>query len=414
MLVTLLGTTTFGQGPLESQVFAPADVSTYGGPIAPSEGYFFQFDALYWTISAPKSQVVGAPGETRLVSYGPHPISDQDLISDQRVETSTLDTGDLKNNFSIGNRFEFGQVEGPHGWMVDVFQLRNQGDVLVYPQADVVFKDPPQGDPNGTRLLQGDVPLFPFLYPTNGSVVVRDLPVTLYNVEMVTQTKTWGVEASYLHRFKTFHNGGTLEVFGGARYLELNDYFGIHAGADPGDLVVPSFLSDSYWFTSADNHIVGPQIGARWFKKQGRWTFSTEGRFMAGLNCQNFHQSYNIGPNLQPGGVEGNGNSGGNGPRTGSATGSGIYNPTAMAPSAGGYDAYARVFTPLMELRVEGRYQITRSFSFHAGWTGFWMDNIARANAAINYQVPAMGLDLSNNKQNLFMDGLTIGFDVNR
>jgi hypothetical protein len=142
--------------------------------------------------------------------------------------------------------------------------------------------------------------------------------------------------------------------------------------------------------------------------------FSTEGRFMAGLNCQNVHQQVSIGPNLQPGGVEGNGISGGNGPRTGSATGSGIYNPMAMAPASGAYDAYARVFTPLIELRVEGRYQITRSLSFHAGWTGFWMDNIARANALIDYSLPAMGINMADNKQNLFMNGLTIGFDINR
>ena len=61
------------------------------------------------------------------------------------------------------------------------------------------------------------------------------------------------------------------------------------------------------------------------------------------------------------------------------------YTPTAMGPTWATHDAYARVFTPLVELRLEGRYQITRAISFHAGWTGFWMDNIARANAVINY-----------------------------
>ena len=85
-----------------------------------------------------------------------------------------------------------------------------------------------------------------------------------------------------------------------------------------------------------------------------------------------------------------------------------------MAPSWSTHDAYARVFSPQVELRLEGRYEITRAISFHAGWTGFWMDNIARANAVVNYTVPAMGIDLSDNKQNLLINGLTIGFDVNR
>ena len=34
--------------------------------------------------------------------------------------------------------------------------------------------------------------------------------------------------------------------------------------------------------------------------------FSTEARFMAGLNFQDFHQDVSIGPNLNPGGVSGN------------------------------------------------------------------------------------------------------------
>ena len=89
--------------------------------------------------------------------------------------------------------------------------------------------------------------------------------------------------------------------------------------------------------------------------------------------------------------------------------------PTAMGPTWATHDAYTHVFTPLVELRLEGRYQITRAISFHAGWTGFWMDNIARANAVINYQVPAMGIDLSSAKQTEpLINGLTIGFDINR
>ena len=397
LLTILLASPTFGQGPLGMQLFAPADTSTYGGAIEPNEGYFFQYDVLYWSISAPRSKVVGFPGLTRTVSYGPHPTSPLDPFSDERIETSTLDSGDLLNNFSVGNRIEFGRIAGRNGWLVSILQLRNQGDVLTYDSADVVFNDPPQGS-RGTQLLEGPVPFDPLLYPTDPRVVTRDLPVTLYDIMMITQVKTWGVEANYLHRMKTCHGGGTFEFFGGARYLEFNDFFGIQAGDDPGTTTVPSFLSNSYWFTNADNHIIGPQVGVRWFKKRGRWMLSSEGRFMAGLNCQNVHQTVNIGPNLNSGGVDD----------------STIYTPSVMGPTSATHDAYARVFTPLVELRLEGRYQITRSISFHAGWSGFWMNNVARANAVINYTVPSMGIDLSDNKQDVFLNGLTIGFDINR
>ena len=54
LLLCLLATPSFGQGPLGFQIFAPADVSTYGGDQQPNEGYFFQFDGLCWSIASPR------------------------------------------------------------------------------------------------------------------------------------------------------------------------------------------------------------------------------------------------------------------------------------------------------------------------------------------------------------------------
>ncbi len=103
------------------------------------------------------------------------------------------------------------------------------------------------------------------------------------------------MELMYLHRFRSFHPGSTLEFFGGVRYLEFNDGFNVQAGPDPGGHVIPSFMQTSFWFTYAENHIVGPQVGPRWFKQEGRWMFSTEGRFMAGLNIPKLHQDGTLG-----------------------------------------------------------------------------------------------------------------------
>ena len=102
LFAMLLASPTFGQGPLGMQIFAPADVSTSGGAIEPNEGYFFQFDGLYWSISAPRTVPVGFPNLTRQVSYGPHPIDAQDPLSDVRTEVNTLDTGQNPAVFSIG------------------------------------------------------------------------------------------------------------------------------------------------------------------------------------------------------------------------------------------------------------------------------------------------------------------------
>jgi hypothetical protein len=394
----LLAWPTFGSGPEGMQLFAPADVSTWGGEIPPNDGYFFQFDGMFWTICPPKVTPIGAPGQTRLVSYGPHPITPQDPLSDQVPETNTLTSGDLPGNFSIGQRYEFGHIEDRNGWFVSIYQLRNQGSYFVYPQADVVFIDPVFGQ--GQRYLEGPIPINP-PGSVGGPYVLRNLPVVLYDVLINNQISTWGVEANYLHRTRTLHNGGTFEFFGGARYYEFNDGFGVYAGNDPGTGTVPSFLSNSSWYTTAGNHVIGPQIGMRWFKKQGRWMLNTEGRFTAGLNVQNLHQDVTLGPNLDPGGVD-------------ITDTSQYYRPAWMGPKSLTHNVTEYEFTPLVELRLEGRYQITRYLSFHAGWTGIWMDNIARANAIISYTLPNMGIDTAGNKQNVFINGVTIGLDFNR
>ncbi len=428
LLVCLLATPSLGQGPLGFQVFAPADVSTYGGLPELNEGYFFQYDILYWSISAPKVALIGAPG-SRLVNYG------RDDSRDVRLETSTLDTSLLNSQFSVGNRIEFGRIEDRNGWFVSIYQQRDQTQAFEAPHADVLFNDPAFG-PHGESLLQGNVNSDSTTNPPYSPPVFRNLPTFFNNVLVENALDTWGVEANYLHRFLTCHNGGTFELFLGARYYEFNDNFNVNTEVDPNALTqvtavtgntrpaatnVPSFLAGSYWDTTAENHIVGPQIGLRWFKKQGRWSFSTEGRFMAGLNCQNLSQTVDFGPSLNPG------------PRTVVT----IVNPNppiqyqynyvyqpfqpvTLSHVTATYLDYERVFSPMLELRLEAKYQITRSIEFKAGWTGWWVDNIARANNIIDYKVGTangeepLGIDTSGNRQGLFVNGVTIGFTVNR
>lgn len=378
LFVFLLAATSYGQGPLGMQLFAPADVSTFGGDIEPNEGYFFQFDGLWWSVSGPDASPVGAPGLTRTVFYTP---------TDSRLQSNTLDTSDVKGYFTYGARYEFGRVENRNGWFCSIFQLRDQEEDLPYDSADVVFKD--LSDPH---LLRGPVPVPNSDPPVSAT---RELPVTVYDVLMTHSLSTWGVELMYLHRNLTRHGGGTFEWFIGPRFLYLEDDFAIYTGSSPEGVTATSFLGGSTWHSSAENNIIGGEIGLRWFKKQGRWMFSTEGRFLAGLNCQNIHVQSNLGPNLNPGGGA-------------------DFNPETMGPNNTTRQEYAREFSPAIELRLEGRYQITRAISFHAGWTGLWVDNIARGSAVIDYSVPSMGVDMSGNKQSIFMNGLTLGVDINR
>lgn len=401
MLLLLLATPAFGQGPGGMQIFGLTDVSTYGGPQKPNEGYFFDFQGLYWSITPGDTHPVGFPG-TRTVYYGIHPTGPTDTQSDARIQTNTLDTSLFNNQFRVGNRIEFGRIEGRNGWLVSIFQLRDEIQEYTADSADMVFNDPAFG-PFGETLLYGNVNNDGSTTPPYTPAVFRELPVTFYNVLLEKKIDTWGVEANYMHRFLTRRAGGTFEMFLGARYFEFNEHLWVSTGADPGGHTVPSFLAGSTWNTDAENHIVGPQIGLRWFKKRGRWLFSTEGRFMAGLNRQNFHQKASLGPNLNPGPV---------------STEDGSYyrpfEPKAMGPTNATHSAYANEWSPMIELRMQAAFQVTRSISFQAGWSGMWVGGVARATSVVDYSLPALGLNLADNREDVILNGLTLGFTVNR
>jgi hypothetical protein len=218
-------------------------------------------------------------------------------------------------------------------------------------------------------------------------------------VAIHNRTTSWGTEVMYLHRFDTCHEGSTFEFLGGVRYIDFNDRFGVEVGESNDNqpaIEYPSLLQNSYWYTQVDNRIVGPQVGLRWFKQQGRWMLSSECRFLAGFNSQSAHQQYQLGDPaiLNPG--------------------SGDYIPSAFTAHGSNNSAFASEFSPTVELRIEARYQLTKCLSLHGGWTGLWIGNVARASALVDYQLPNMGLDMSKNRQDLLMNGLTVGVDFNR
>ena len=88
--------------------------------------------------------------------------------------------------------------------------------------------------------------------------------------------------------------------------------------------------------------------------------------------------------------------------------------PVAWLGSEYSHRATINEFSPLVELRLDARYTITRAIDFRVGWTGMWVDNIARPNGMIEYAVPDMGIDTTRNKQSVFVNGVTVGFDINR
>ena len=317
VLVLLMGLPAFGQGLEEGMLFAPADISTYGSGIQPKEGYFFVFDGLRWSISAPAVAVIGKPNFVRTDVYR----SDSTQVAQPFNQSSTHNTGELTSAFTEGNRIEFGRVWGHQGWMFSGYQLNNQTQMIVASTVDVAFED--HNVATGFKALDGLIEsLDPTVPPTDpddpdaeGEMIseFRSLPVTFDEMSFKNRVETWSIELMCMHRFHRLRHGGVFELFAGGRFMEFDDSFDVTGigqelaeddAAAPADdeeaPPIPPILANSTWNTMAQNHIVGPQVGLRYYRKWNRWMLSTEGRFMAGFNFQNIRQNGVLGSELSP------------------------------------------------------------------------------------------------------------------
>ena len=367
LLVVLLGVPALAQV-RDMQFFGPAGISSYGGGARPNEGFFFVFDGLSWSLSRPRPTTIGFPNLTRNVYYAP------DVMV---VQSNTHDTGGLKGEYTEGNRIQFGYMQGHWGWTFENVLLKNQNQTLMASAVDMVFSDPPFG-PQGSQLLEG--------YVDTDLTIIEDLPVTFDDVFIRNRLEMWGVEWMCTYRTHPTHEGGIWELSLGVRYLELDDEFAVDGRG--------GILNESIWSTVAENHLVGPQAGVRWFRKSGRWSLSAEGRFFAGFNGQNLRQRGTLATDLIPPG--------------------GQNLPLAMDTTSFSHTEHANEWSPAGDVRLDLKYQLTRAVSLRAGWSGMWMDGIARASSLINYEVPTMGIQMGYNRQDIFIHGPSFGIEVNR
>ena len=227
---------------------------------------------------------------------------------------------------------------------------------------------------SGTTIVFGqDFLAFQPDYPDDWNLLFAD------DFQVRNTVETWGIELNYLRRSHPLYHGGIIELFGGPRYIEFNEDF----------TVIANYQSlNRHWLTTAENHIVGPQLGLRWFRQWGRWQTSIEGRYLAGFNTQNFHQVGNIA--VLDNGVEAKGS----------------FNFTKFN------DAYSNV----VELRVEVKYQLTDALFFKFGWTGLWMDHIARASNNVTYDDPYNGVNIRSpiHQEDVLLNGFNFGLMFNR
>jgi len=351
--------------------FAPPDISFFGSRPRANEGFFLTFEGLAWHLNGPGKTTVGKEGATRLV-YLSETVT--------AVETNSMTNGFVDGGFEGGYRFDIGNQGRHHGLHFSFFDLLRERDYFVAPGVSVVFHDPPFGGSPPRYHLQG---------PINAALTnIQNLPVRFTQLELQNRLDAWGLELNYVYRMHPNRFGGFLEFMGGVRYIEFDDEF---AAVGTGGT-----LDESRWTSMAENHLVGPQVGGRWFRKFGRWTWSAESKFIFGFNQQNLRLEGFLGSNLDP-------------------TTLVQYQISNMGPTTFVYREHEDEFSPAVELRIAFSYQVTSAISARVGWTGMWIDNIARASRIIDYSVPNMGIDLSRNSADYaFMNGVTFGIDLNR
>jgi hypothetical protein len=384
-------------------------------------------------------------------------------LIDPVFQNNALDTSVFQSDFTSGGRFEFGRMNGDRGWLVSSFNLGTQTQATSTTDVSINFANTPVGfidteGPNivpgpgtfGNTAFQGDgydddldgdgvygrngrdrgtqagavfnAPLdgIPdrenpgsLEIPIDWDDAVR-LPTVYSNLHVENKTGVYGVEAMRLWRLDWSPRGGVWELFGGLRYLDIDDTFSVTGTVDNlNPIYAMNPLGDTRFSTNAVNHILGGQVGARWSKQTDRWQMSIETRFFAAANFQNVRQSGTFGSNnntVVP---------------TDDGTGTGTFVTPAFVPFRDevvnmqlphtfSSSFNGTTFTPAGELRFNLKYQVFRKVYLQLGYTALYAGGIARASNMVVYRLPGLGINSANNDSGLFMNGVNFGIVINR
>jgi len=159
---------------------------------------------------------------------------------------------------------------------------------------------------------------------------------------------------------------------------------------------ISSPLQTGAWETDSYNNIVGPEFGLQFERQRGRWTISSDFRFIAGLNWQNnLYRGANFPESIGADYLRAEFN-----PASVSVVNVGdgavITSPTPpplflQVYSVGQNNATNDVqhnftFTPIGEWRLGVQYQVSQAIRLRLGYTGMVMGSISRASVNTRYR----------------------------
>jgi hypothetical protein len=412
-----------------AQPFAPADTSGYGNGPRANIGYFGSFERVFWSLSKPSTAAIGSPTATGSRINPLFPF--RDIIGgvpNTIISTNSVDTGGMEANGAWGNRIELGYVDTDnHGWLVSILDHVSQGQMQHAVNPQIQFDDP-------GHLLDGFISTtVATIFGTSQQPLdLGKVPTGITNLAMKNILTLNGVEVMAFYRAPRLHDGGYFELLYGPRWLQMADTFSVTglntSTTTPG--IVPisvggvgnilSPMTNSLWNTRAQNNLIGPEIGGRWFSQRGRWVTSIEARFLAAANFQSVQQTTSLGDNAfqslntaLTAGAIGNLILPGPTPETFAAlVAPGTINFTGVGSNT---HMFATTFSPVGELRVATAYQVTSSVALKLGYTGIVMGNITRASNRIDYSGPNLISILPTGTHQLFFaNGINFGVEVNR
>ncbi len=238
------------------------------------------------------------------------------------------------------------------------------------------------------------------------------VPINFARATVSNNTGISSVELMYTYTPHPF-KWGEMEMIAGARYWEMDDQMGfLGQGYDQtilydttnnnnnNDTVSNPGLTDSdasgpltvLSTTTIDgrviNRIGGPQFGFKVNRRNQRWTFGAEFRFMAGINSQSQTVSGTLGSDgINP---------------------SLIYDHTILQIQQSAMKPYMPIgfirntksfyhhenktyFSPGVELRLNAKWQWTDAVGFNFGFNTMFVDNVARGANIVDYSISPDG-----------------------